>query len=674
MAIEQSKDENLSNNVDTIIRIFRKTQKGKGKLKFCINLYHTNNSVMVNGSDVTLFNRNHQIIVSSIMNTANVKSLDSEIFNMIMAQLKNMSLSKSKLSSKSTKLKSLPYDDFDMERHNNRTGSRNGKGDNEQIQEVRVTDLQQHPTLSLMAGQQMDEDDESNSLDFCPHCSSYVESWISCDACELWFHYQCEGLDPLDGYGDCDSYKCISCSQDEDLLHSLGDMDMQRGDEARISINDDEVEILNNSNPLISDAAETDTSVKATSGVCISPVLVDNVPEWNDRPNSDSKKATCTESINQDCKNTAITSKQSKKSGKKQTVANEKLQENLNFAKSYISKLERKLLELENSNKILRIDVDAQEPEVVRETSRIATCRENTVPNNNTQYRSHDIDELKNQMKNIEIECLKTRMAMIEQNVMSQRLQYFQSYPPPGHQLNPIPGIHIPLVHQPYANMTPFPHPYMAPFAHNPQIPFAPPMYGHGPMMPPFVQLYATPAAQNLLGPPIWYNKGRSAQAPTQMESSRSTANMQTRTSRDGEQNTYDKQPMAVDSSRPKTVRQDDKRTTGREPSGNKGATEQQEIDVIEKTSGRVDSIVESEVDECHNIGIGSICLDVMDGGLKDTCDSETDIGAQELNDSCQIMELNESTLELESENSSKSNSEPFLGAGRASETKWIAQ
>ena len=158
------------------------------------------------------------------------------------------------------------------------------------------------------------------------------------------------------------------------------------------------------------------------------------------------------------------------------------------------------------------------------------------------------------------------------------------------------------------------------------------------------------------------------------MESSRSTANMQTRTNRDGEQNTYDKQPMEVDSSRPKTVRQNDKRTTGREPSGNKGATEQQEINVIAKTSGRVDSIVDSEVDECHNIGTGSTCLDAMDGGLKDTCDSETDIGAQELNDCCQIMELNESTLEMESENSSKSNSEPFLGAGRASETKWIAQ
>ena len=74
VTIEQSKDENSSNNVKTIIIIFRKTQKGKGKLKFCINLYHTFNSVMVNGLDVTLINRNHQIIVNSIMSTTNAKS------------------------------------------------------------------------------------------------------------------------------------------------------------------------------------------------------------------------------------------------------------------------------------------------------------------------------------------------------------------------------------------------------------------------------------------------------------------------------------------------------------------------------------------------------------------------------------------------------------------------
>ena len=78
-------------------------------------------------------------------------------------------------------------------------------------------------------------------------------------------------------------------------MHSLGDMDMQRGDEARTSINDSEVEVLNNSNPLISDVTETNTLEKATSGTYISPVIVDNDLKQNDRLTSDSRKTTCTE-------------------------------------------------------------------------------------------------------------------------------------------------------------------------------------------------------------------------------------------------------------------------------------------------------------------------------------------------------------------------------------------
>ena len=89
---------------------------------------------------------------------------------------------------------------------------------------------------------------------------------------------------------------------------------------------------------------------------------------------------------------------------------------------------------------------------------------------------------------------------------------------------------------------------------------------------------------------------------------------MQTRTNRGGEQSTYDKQPMEVDSSRPKSVRQNDNLTMVRGPSGNKGATEQQESNVSAKISERVDRIVEPEEDEYHANGAESTCLDVGDG------------------------------------------------------------
>ena len=85
------------------------------------------------------------------------------------------------MNSKTITLKSLLNEDLDLERHNRLTGIRNGKDDSEQTQKLNINDLQHTPSLSLMVGQKMDEDDESNSLDFCPHCSSYVENGISCN-------------------------------------------------------------------------------------------------------------------------------------------------------------------------------------------------------------------------------------------------------------------------------------------------------------------------------------------------------------------------------------------------------------------------------------------------------------------------------------------------------------
>ena len=41
VAFEQSTDESGKVHVETILKVYRKTQKGKGSLKFCMNMYHT---------------------------------------------------------------------------------------------------------------------------------------------------------------------------------------------------------------------------------------------------------------------------------------------------------------------------------------------------------------------------------------------------------------------------------------------------------------------------------------------------------------------------------------------------------------------------------------------------------------------------------------------------------
>ena len=63
--------------VESIIKIFPGTQGGRSK--YTINLYHTNNSMMVNGRMAVQFNDEHAKITESIMASEQVSQLDQDI-------------------------------------------------------------------------------------------------------------------------------------------------------------------------------------------------------------------------------------------------------------------------------------------------------------------------------------------------------------------------------------------------------------------------------------------------------------------------------------------------------------------------------------------------------------------------------------------------------------------
>ena len=93
-------------------------------------------------------------------------------------------------------------------------------------------------------------------------------------------------------------------------------------------------------------------------------------------------------------------------------------------------------MELENSIKILRSDAKVKEAVNTRDTTR---RRVNTEQNENTCSNSdRGMEGCRNQMKNIEIENLKTRMTVMEQNVTAQRFHVYQNYPPPGFNTHPL--------------------------------------------------------------------------------------------------------------------------------------------------------------------------------------------------------------------------------------------
>ena len=542
VGIEQSTDETKTVCVETIIRIHRKTQRGKGKLKFCMNMYHTKNKIMVNGPDTALFNKNHERIVKDILQRTNVQTLDKAVYSAVMTQLNNMIIDKSKLNKKSTEFNSLS--DTDLGRLDRLVSKKQlHRGDkphvgeqNLKVGEANLSNDFTHHTLS----ESENEGDEMNPIDFCPHCGKYVENGIAYDFCEYWHHYECEGLDTHEGCSNDENYICVSCRQDcnEELTHSLGNIDtcVQRNDETGLKqiegmdtegdgqgeagTDMQEEERLKQSSSLTSvKKADSDIQTHVDDNVPI--VIEENETELNDMVLGNMKENKKSQNIDlkAECKDTGKSNKPSKKVQKKRTIEYEELQENLNLSISYISKLERKLLELENSNKILRSDAKAEAAVNISDTALRTVNGLNIGQNPNTYSNSdRELEGLRDQMKNIEIENLKTRMTVMEQNLAAQRFHVYQNCPPPGFQ---TPSPHWPGLNQPYG---PQMYTYMPPVAQPPmylytpymQGPVPPPTYAAGPWMHPGIRPYVAPPIHVPQGPPTGQNGG--GPAPTMMQ------------------------------------------------------------------------------------------------------------------------------------------------------------
>ena len=84
----------------------------------------------------------------------------------------------------------------------------------------------------------------------------------------------------------------------------------------------------------------------------------------------------------------------------------------MGLAKSYISKLERRILDLENSNRILRQDTKISENN--NSSGMLMDEPAGGKTRNETFSNCKEMEALRNQMKDIELEQLKTRLTVIE--------------------------------------------------------------------------------------------------------------------------------------------------------------------------------------------------------------------------------------------------------------------
>ena len=76
--------DSSNTHVETqLIKVHQKTSRVCCHVKFTVNLYHTTNRVMVNGTNTDLFLKDHELIVKSILWKEEVESLDRKIFGQL---------------------------------------------------------------------------------------------------------------------------------------------------------------------------------------------------------------------------------------------------------------------------------------------------------------------------------------------------------------------------------------------------------------------------------------------------------------------------------------------------------------------------------------------------------------------------------------------------------------
>ena len=81
--------------VELLLKLYQISSSGYDRLKFTINIYHTNTRIMVNWRQASHFNAEHSKISDFILASEQGADLDRELFNCTEEESKSLSVDKS---------------------------------------------------------------------------------------------------------------------------------------------------------------------------------------------------------------------------------------------------------------------------------------------------------------------------------------------------------------------------------------------------------------------------------------------------------------------------------------------------------------------------------------------------------------------------------------------------
>ena len=452
--------------VESIIKVHQRTQNECGRPKYTVNLYHTNNSMMVNDKHAMLFNSEHTKITDLILASGSVSHLDKVISSKILEGPMEITVNK---SNKQSNCSSNTMNSAETSQVGGNLG-----GGGACIQRESVTTVETEKT-----------DSEEESL--CLICKIPIGdgATICCDRCDVWTHIECEQINPdmhslLTDNIDM-GFTCLACTHElqcEDLNESLS-METRTMQESNPQDNSEETykkiwyepetnppnafeltqatSVHRGGPPGVTQLAmHTPTAIlgSGTDEMRSNIAVGESEPQVNEQRVKKKGLNTTTGASKVDCDMNSNmegkSSKQNRKGGRNKFKETEQ-EEQLKLQRAVINNLERKLGEVENSNKILRQEVyllkSGRECQPVlgmnqRDQSDFSdngAYQSNQQYNNSNQKpcqlhvhetveqtRHSDISQMREQLRNMEYELLKNRITNIEASLHQQRLVQMQ--------------------------------------------------------------------------------------------------------------------------------------------------------------------------------------------------------------------------------------------------------
>ncbi|MEW8548733.1 MAG: hypothetical protein AB2693_34965, partial [Candidatus Thiodiazotropha sp.] len=405
--------------VETQIKVHQRTHKGCGQLKFTINLYHTTSRVMANGKDMETFRTDNRKILEGIMSLNIVESLDAVLQRAVRTQLETMTSPPLFAVNPVPKKKAMKAIKSQVPSSSDGTGDSDEDGNR--------------------------DDSFVDALWYCPCCKEKVDDGVACDLCGSWYHYICEKLTDADTMiiEAQREYYCSSC-RNENCEEMITDSLMQgspRGDNQGEADADGELEQVVVPPTVILEENDTDNQtalvrigrsasktpqrqsgqpLTRTSPSITSPIQIPVLPPVT-------KVATTVTNTNTPVAKTVDLPGPTAAKGNRQKRSKRGAEQNdsadqLKLAQTLIGNLERQVLDLKDSNNLLKRELQLSQNVCDDAMTGAENGEKLRVPKTECQHSLGTVDG------NVgEIPLLRDRLTTLEHEILKLRLQSIES-------------------------------------------------------------------------------------------------------------------------------------------------------------------------------------------------------------------------------------------------------